>query len=71
VELLRELQVRHGFSCLFISHDLKVVRALSHRVLVLRYGKMLECQTAESLFANPQHEYTQQLLKAAFASSVA
>jgi microcin C transport system ATP-binding protein len=70
VELLLELQTRHGFGCLFISHDLKVVRALSHRVLVMRNGKMLECQDAEALFANPQHEYTQLLLKAAFASSV-
>jgi len=67
VELLLELQARHGFGCLFISHDLKVVRALSHRVLVMRNGKMLECQDAGALFANPQHEYTQLLLKAAFA----
>jgi microcin C transport system ATP-binding protein len=68
VELLRELQRRHGFSCLFISHDLKVVRALSHRVLVMRNGHMLEYRDAAALFAAPEHEYTRQLLTAAFAS---
>ena len=47
VDLLRELQQRHGLAYLFISHDLKVVRALAHRVVVLRDGKVVEAGTAE------------------------
>lgn len=69
VELLRDLQARHGFAYLFISHDLKVVRALSHRVLVLRHGQVVEFAEADALFAAPQQEYTRDLLAAAFAGS--
>lgn len=67
VELLRRLQSDYGFACLFISHDLKVVRALAHRILVLRHGQMLECQDTETLFQSPTHDYTRALLKAALA----
>ena len=67
VELLRDLQRRHGFGYLFISHDLKVVRALSHRVAVLRQGKVVEAGTAEQIFDRPAQEYTSSLMQAAFA----
>lgn len=67
VLLLRRLQAENGFACLFISHDLKVVKAVSHRVLVMRHGLMVETNDSETLFSQPQHPYTQQLLQAAFA----
>jgi microcin C transport system ATP-binding protein len=67
VELLRDLQRRHGFGYLFISHDLKVVRALSHRVAVLRQGKVVEAGTSEQIFDHPTQEYTRSLMQAAFA----
>jgi microcin C transport system ATP-binding protein len=66
VELLRSLQERHGLSYLFISHDLKVVRAMSHRIVVLRQGQMVEEGPAEAILNRPQHPYTQALLAAAF-----
>ncbi len=65
VELLRDLQLRHRLAYLFVSHDLRVVRAMSHSMLVMRDGKVVEAGEAESLFENPQHPYTQSLLKAA------
>ncbi len=68
VELLRQLQEEFGFACLFISHDLKVVKALAHRVMVLRNGRMLECRDAHALFSAPEHEYTRALLAAAFVN---
>lgn len=69
VELLRRLQADHGLAYLFISHDLKVVRALSHHVIVMRQGDVVETGTAEDLFRNPTHPYTQELLRAAFGES--
>lgn len=68
IELLRQLQEEFGFACLFISHDLKVVKALAHRVMVLRNGRMLECRDAHALFSTPEHEYTRALLAAAFVN---
>jgi len=62
--LLRELQRRHGMSYLFISHDLKVVRAVAHRVLVMRDGQVVESGATESIFDDPQHGYTRSLLEA-------
>ncbi len=67
VELLRELQERHGLAYLFISHDLRVVRALAHRVVVLRQGRVVEEGDAAALFANPREAYTRALMAAAFA----
>ena len=67
VLLLRRLQAENGFACLFISHDLKVVKAVSHRVLVMKQGLMVETNDSETLFSQPQQPYTQQLLQAAFA----
>ncbi len=65
VELLRDLQAKHRLAYLFVSHDLRVVRAMSHSMLVMRDGKVVEAGEAEALFENPQHPYTQSLLKAA------
>ena len=64
VELLRELQKKYGLAYLFISHDLKVIRAMSHKVIVMKQGDVVEQGTAEDLFENPQTEYTRQLLQA-------
>jgi microcin C transport system ATP-binding protein len=64
VELLRELQKKYGLAYLFISHDLKVIRAMSHKVIVMKQGYVVEQGTAEDLFENPQTEYTRQLLQA-------
>jgi microcin C transport system ATP-binding protein len=66
VDLLRDLQRRYKLAYLFISHDLKVVRALANAVIVLRYGKVVEHGPAEELFAAPKTDYTKALLAAAF-----
>jgi microcin C transport system ATP-binding protein len=66
VSLLRELQTSHGLAYLFISHDLKVVRALAHRVVVLRQGRVVEQGDAETIFARPREGYTEALMAAAF-----
>lgn len=66
VDLLRDLQQKRGLAYLFISHDLKVVRALASHVLVMRNGRIVEEGPAQSLFASPQQEYTRDLLAAAF-----
>lgn len=63
--LLSELQVRHKLSYLFISHDLRVVRAMSHRVIVMREGKVVESGPVGDVFDNPQQQYTQELAQAA------
>lgn len=65
VELLRDLQQKYGLAYLFISHDLNVVRAMSHRVMVMKQGDVVEVGTAQQIFDAPQHPYTQQLLSAA------
>ncbi len=66
VQLLRELQRRHGIAYLFISHDLRVVRALAHEVLVLKDGKAVERGPAQQIFEAPQQPYTKALMAAAF-----
>ncbi|MGI9504824.1 MAG: microcin ABC transporter ATP-binding protein, partial [Geminicoccaceae bacterium] len=65
VDLLRDLQARRGLAYLFISHDLRVVRALSDQVLVMRQGEVVETGQAEDIFERPQHPYTQALMAAA------
>ncbi|OWJ64320.1 ABC transporter ATP-binding protein [Inquilinus limosus] len=65
VDLLRGLQEKHRLAYLFISHDLKVVRALSDEVIVMKNGKVVEHGSAAQIFDAPQHPYTQALLKAA------
>jgi microcin C transport system ATP-binding protein len=64
VELLRNLQVKYGLAYLFISHDLRVVRAMSHKVLVMKRGDVIEYGTADDLYDNPQTDYTRALLQA-------
>ena len=67
VELLRDLQKRHGLAYLFISHDLRVVRALSHRIMVMKAGDVVEEGTTEQVFDAPRMDYTRELMNAAFA----
>ncbi|WP_055048301.1 ABC transporter ATP-binding protein [Devosia sp. A16] len=67
VDLLRELQQRHGLTYLFISHDLRVVRALANQLMVMRNGKVVEHGPAAEIFAAPQSDYTRALMAAAFA----
>ncbi|WP_226689207.1 ABC transporter ATP-binding protein [Ruegeria arenilitoris] len=65
VDLLRNLQRKYGLAYLFISHDLKVVRAMSHNVIVMRNGDVIEMGAAEDLFENAQTDYTRELIAAA------
>ncbi|MEI3807289.1 ABC transporter ATP-binding protein [Agrobacterium sp. CCNWLW32] len=66
IDLLRKLQDERGLSYLFISHDLKVVRALCHRVIVMQRGQIVEQGPVEDVLTNPNTEYTQRLVRAAF-----
>jgi microcin C transport system ATP-binding protein len=66
VELLRRLQDDHGLAYLFISHDLRVVRALAHKLIVMRRGDVVEAGEAGAVFAAPQSDYTRTLMVAAF-----
>ena len=65
VDLLRELQAKYGLAYLFISHDLKVVRAMSHKVMVMKRGDVVEYGDVDALYDNPQTDYTRKLLQAA------
>ena len=69
VDLLRALQRKWGLAYLFISHDLRVVRALAHKVIVMKDGDVVEAGVGAQVFENPQHAYTQALLAAAFGLS--
>ena len=71
VDLLRELQRKHGLAYLFISHDLKVVRALSHKIMVMRAGDVVEAGPAAQIFDAPQSDYTRALMAAAFEGRAA
>jgi len=66
VDLLRELQRKHGLAYLFISHDLRVVRAMAHKVMVMKQGDVVETGDAADVFDAPQTEYTKALMAAAF-----
>ncbi|MCE9650616.1 MAG: ABC transporter ATP-binding protein [Parvibaculum sp.] len=66
VDLLRELQRKHDLAYLFISHDLRVVRALADDIIVMRGGKVVEAGTADEVFDAPKSDYTKALLAAAF-----
>jgi peptide/nickel transport system ATP-binding protein len=66
IDLLRKLQDERGLSYLFISHDLKVVRALCHRVIVMQRGRIVEEGPVEEVLNRPKTEYTQRLVRAAF-----
>ncbi|MDX8532750.1 ABC transporter ATP-binding protein [Mesorhizobium sp. VK25A] len=66
VDLLRGLQAKHNLAYLFISHDLKVVRALANDVIVMRNGQIVEAGPSEQIFSSPQTDYTRALMAAAF-----
>ncbi len=66
VDLLRDLQKKRGLAYMFISHDLKVVKALANEVIVMRHGKVVEQGSSDQIFENPQTEYTKALMAAAF-----
>jgi microcin C transport system ATP-binding protein len=66
VELLRDLQIRHKLAYLFISHDLRVVRALAHQVLVMKAGDIVEAGVSQQIFDAPRTRYTRDLMAAAF-----
>ncbi len=70
VDLLRKLQRKHGLAYLFISHDLKVVRAMSHQVIVMKDGDVVETGTAQEIFDAPRTDYTRKLMAAAFDIAV-
>ncbi len=71
VDLLRDLQARHGLAYLFISHDLKVVRAMANQVIVMQAGRVVEQGAADRIFDHPQTDYTKALMAAAFALEAA
>jgi microcin C transport system ATP-binding protein len=66
VDLLQKLQHDHSLGYLFISHDLRVVRALAHRIVVLRHGQVVEHGPASEVLSRPRHDYTRALMAAAF-----
>jgi peptide/nickel transport system ATP-binding protein len=66
IELLRKLQAEKGLSYLFISHDLKVVRALCHRVMVMQNGRVVEEGPVSDVLVDPKTDYTRRLVRAAF-----
>ena len=66
VSLLRDLQSKYGIAYIFISHDLAVVKALSHHVMVMKQGQVVEHNSCEALFNSPQQPYTKNLLEAAY-----
>ncbi len=65
VDLLRELQEKHNLAYMFISHDLRVVRAMAHELIVMKNGVVVEAGAANDVFANPKQDYTKKLLEAA------
>ncbi len=69
IELLRKLQNEHTLSYMFITHDLKVVKALCHSIIVMKDGRVVEAGPADSIFDSPRRQYTSELLKAAFDES--
>lgn len=64
LNLLQDLQDEFGLSYIFISHDLSVVKYISDQVMVMNHGEVVEIANSDELYLNPQHEYTQKLLKA-------
>ena len=71
VELLRKLQVKYGLAYVFVSHDLRVVRALAHKIVVMQNGDVVEAGDSQAIFEAPRTEYTRTLMAAAFDLQVA
>ncbi len=69
--LLRELQQRHKISYLFITHDLKVIQAVAHRIMVMKEGRIVEVGETEKIFTRPEKDYTRQLLTASLFKEIA
>ena len=69
VDLLRDLQARYRLAYLFISHDLRVIRALAHKVMVMKNGDVVEEGTSQKVFQSPETDYTRSLMAAAFGQS--
>jgi microcin C transport system ATP-binding protein len=67
-DLLRELQRKWGLAYIFISHDLRVIRAMAHKVMVMQAGDVVEAGSCEAVFTNPQSDYTKALMAAAFGA---
>jgi microcin C transport system ATP-binding protein len=70
IDLLLQLQSDHQLTYLFISHDLRVVRALADEIMVMQAGKVVEHRQAEPLFTHPEHPYTRALISAALDLAV-
>ena len=66
IDLLKDLRNKHKLSYLFISHDLKVIKALCHNVLVMQHGNVVEAGPTQDVLINPQKEYTRALVNASF-----
>ena len=64
LNLMSELKERYGYTYLFITHDLSVVKYFSDRIIVMEKGRLVEVGSSDELFANPQHPYTQRLIDA-------
>jgi microcin C transport system ATP-binding protein len=64
INLLRKLQEQYQLTYVFISHDLKVIRAISHEIAVMKSGKIVEYGPTEKIFTQPEHDYTRELLSA-------
>ena len=64
IHLLRKLQEQYHLTYVFISHDLKVIRAISHQVVVMKSGKIIEQGSTEKIFTQPEQDYTRELLSA-------
>jgi oligopeptide transport system ATP-binding protein len=69
VDLLRNLQIQHGLSYIFISHDLAVVRAIADEIMVMKSGKVVERGSVDQIFGAPHEPYTRDLMAAAFLNS--
>jgi microcin C transport system ATP-binding protein len=69
VSLLKELQAKRGLAYIFISHDLRIVRSLCHRIIIMREGRVVEAGPAGEIFTNPREAYTRELLRTAFGNA--
>ena len=70
LELLVSLQKKYSISYCFISHDLKVVRSIAHRIYIIKDASIVECNTTDQIFSNPKSTYTQELIESSFMGSV-